>query len=203
MIYGSVITAQCGSAVEAAVPADTGIRCVMVGTLQEAKGQQDGIRAIAELIRDEINVELWIVGDGDRKYRESLQDLVRQNALIEHVKFFGYVESALPLIKSADVLLMCSRYEAFGRVTVEAMKLGKPVIGARSGGTTELISEGFNGLFYSPGNHKELAGKIKYLCEEPAAAKRMGENGQKWATEKFNQDRHGEEVLGVLREAIR
>lgn len=203
VVYGSVSTAQCGSAVEAVVPANTGIRCVIVGALRQAKGQEDGIRAIAELMRDGIDVELWIVGTGDSKYSKYLHDLVEENALTEHVKFFGYVDNALPLISSADALLMCSRHEAFGRVTVEAMKLGKPVIGARSGGTTELIFEGFNGLLYTPRNHRELADKIKYLYEEPVAAKRMGKSGQKWATEQFNQNRHGEEILQVLQETIR
>ena len=88
------------------------------------------------------------------------------------MKFFGYVENTLPLIRGADVLLMCSRYDAFGRVTVEAMKLGKPVIGAKSGGTTELISEGFNGLLYTSGDHMELTGKIRYMYDHPHVAYR-------------------------------
>ena len=203
VIYGWVSTAHCGSAVVAALPAKAGLRCVIVGALQEAKGQADGVLAIAELIRDGMDVELWIVGDGDRKYRNSLQDLVRENTLSNHVKFFGQVDNALPYIRSADVLLMCSRYEAFGRVTVEAMKLGKPVIGARSGGTTELISEGFNGFLYPPGSHRELAEKIKYLYEEFGAAKSMGRNGENWATERFQKSKHGEEVLRVLNETVR
>ena len=50
----------------------------------------------------------------------------------------------------ADVALMCSSSEAFGRTTVEAMKLGRPVIGADAGGTAELVRDGWNGLLYPP-----------------------------------------------------
>ena len=55
---------------------------------------------------------------------------------------------------------MCSRAEAFGRVTVEAMKLGLPVIGAARGATPELVRDGWNGLLYAHGDANELAGKI-------------------------------------------
>lgn len=105
-------------------------------------------------------------------------------------------------MQNADVALMCSRYEAFARVTVEGMKLGKPVIGARSGGTVEQIHDGFNGLLYTPGNSRELADKIRRLYEHPNAARKMGQNGRQWATERFSQDLFAKEVLTVLRQFI-
>lgn len=82
------------------------------------------------------------------------------------------------------------------------MKVGKPVIGARSGGTMELIRDGFNGFLYTPGNYKELAEKIQYLYENDDHAQRMGENGYQWASKQFTRDRYGEEVLAILREVV-
>jgi glycosyltransferase involved in cell wall biosynthesis len=49
------------------------------------------------------------------------------------------------------------RGEGFGRVTVEAMKVGRPVVGANGGGTVELIRDGWNGLFYRLGDAVDLA----------------------------------------------
>ena len=114
------------------------------------------------------------------------------------VKFVGYAENPFPFLQRADVVLMCSRYEAFGRVTVEAMKMGKPVVGARSGGTVKLIREGFNGLFYTPGANRELAEKIRYLHEHPDIAWQMGENGRQWAITYFTQAQYGKEVIAIL-----
>jgi glycosyltransferase involved in cell wall biosynthesis len=97
---------------------------------------------------------------------------------------------------------MCSRKEAFGRVTVEGMKAGKPVIGANSGGTKELIKDRYNGFLYTFGDYHELAEKVKYLCQHPDEARQMGENGKQWALEKFNIEHYTEEVLTVLRRLI-
>lgn len=202
VIYQSVSVPQNISTEEVPVATNTGIRCVIVGALQEGKRQEEAILAIGELVHAGIDAELLIVGDGNPKYRDYLQKLVSENELDRYVKFIGYVENPFPFVKSADVVLMCSRNEAFGRVTVEAMKIGKPVIGARSGGTIELIRDGFNGFLYTPGDYKELATKIKYLYEHPDVVRDMGYNGLQWATERFTKERYGEEVLAVLGQLV-
>ncbi len=178
------------------------LRCVIVGVLHEAKGQHDAIRAVADLVRAGVHVELLVIGQGDSKYLRFLRSLVDKNRLHGCVEFVGYVENPFPFMESADVVLMCSRYEGFGRVTVEAMRAGKPVIGARSGGTVELVRDGFNGFLYHPGNHLELAERIRYLCEHPGIAAVMGENGQRWASEQFTEERYAKGVLAVLNDCL-
>lgn len=202
VIYQSVSVPKDISAERVPMAPNTGIRCIIIGSLQEGKRQEEAILAIGELVHVGINAELFIVGDGNPKYRDYLQKLVSENELDRYVKFIGYVENPFPFVKSADVVLMCSRNEAFGRVTVEAMKIGKPVIGARSGGTTELIREGFNGFLYTPGDYKELAAKIKYLYEHPDVVRDMGKNGLQWTKERFTQERYGEEVLTILQQLM-
>lgn len=177
-------------------------RCVIVGHLHEAKGQKEAIRSIAELRDTGIVTELIIVGDGDPIYRMHLHELVAEMKLEDRVKFAGYAENPLPVMQNSDVVLMCSRYEAFGRVTVEAMKVGKPVIGARSGGTMELIQDGINGFLYKPGDYKNLAEKIKYFHKDSQLAEQMGLNGYRWASKRFTQDRYGEEVLSILNQVV-
>ena len=104
----------------------------------------------------------------------------------------------MPAIRAADVVLMCSRFESFGRVTVEAMLAGKPVIGAASGGTAELIQDGETGLLYEPGNHDELAMKIEYLFEHPEKRLQLGAAARVWATGRFAQQRYAREVHDLL-----
>jgi len=176
------------------------IRCVIVGTLQEGKGQADAIRATLQLLRKGIESELIIVGDGDQQYRDYLHELVRRGKLETRVRLVGFKEDPFPFMQAADVVLMCSRHEAFGRVTVEALKLGKPVIGARSGGTTELLHDGFNGLLYSPGDYTDLAKKIEFLCKNPDLILQLGENGRRWATKRFTRNLYGENVLELLQQ---
>lgn len=99
------------------------------------------------------------------------------------------------LLRRADAILMCSKREAFGRVTVEGMLAGKPVIGANSGGTLELIQDGITGLLYTSGDPKALAEKIRYLYENPDTATHVGENAKAWAETSFTRDRYRKDVL--------
>jgi len=205
MIYQSVCVPEDPSPAHDSSPPEGyhGIRCVIVGSLHRGKGQEDAIQAIPELARLGIEAELWVVGDGDARYRKYLRDLARANGLDNTITFMGYVDNPAALIKSAEVLLVCSRSEAFSRVAIEAMLLGKPVIGTRSGGTAELIHDGFNGLSYPAGDFRALAEKIKYVHDYPANARQMGKNGQAWAAERFGQDRYGVEILSVFRQLTR
>jgi glycosyltransferase involved in cell wall biosynthesis len=175
-------------------------RCVIVGRFSKGKGHQDAIEAMAELPPQES--DLLVVGSGTREDENYLRSLVRQHRLEERVIFIGQVRNVLPFVQSADIALMCSRAEAFGRVTVEAMLAGKPVIGANGGGTPELIQEGVTGLLYRPGDPKDLAEKIKYLCQDPLAAKQMGVNGREWARATFTKSRYRSEILAALHDAV-
>jgi glycosyltransferase involved in cell wall biosynthesis len=178
-------------------------RCIIVGRLSEGKGHQDAIEAIAELRRHDIRTELLVVGSGPTEHENYLRGLVRRYELGECVLFIGQAKNVLPFVQSADIVLMCSRAEAFGRVTVEAMLAEKPVIGANSGGTPELIQEGTTGLLYQPGNSRELADKLRYLCERPPVAKQMGVNAGAWARASFTKNRYSKEILSALDAAIK
>ncbi len=198
VVYQAVSVTSSTSAV--ILPAKTNFRCIIVGALVEGKRQEDAIKAIAHLVQTGISVELDIVGNGDYQYQQYLQAIVNENLLEQHIRFVGYVDNSFALMQSADAILVCSRCEAFGRVSVEGMRAGKPVIGARSGGTQELIQDGFNGLLYTVADDRDLAEKIRYLYEHPEMAKQMGENGRLWAAEQFTQERYGEEIYMLLKQ---
>jgi glycosyltransferase involved in cell wall biosynthesis len=174
------------------------ITCIMVGRLQEGKRQEDAIRAIAELKDQGIAAQLWLVGGGDQHYFSFLKKLVQEKGLTAQIRFLGQMGNAFPYIQQADILILCSRCEAFARVVVEAMKAGKPVLGARSGGTVEQIKDGFNGFLYEPQNHKDLAAKIKYLLEHPRQAQEMGRNGRRWALRTFTRKNYLRNLSKVL-----
>lgn len=110
------------------VPANR-FRCVIAGSVQETKGQEDAIRAIAILAKAGINIELQIIGDGPDHYRHRLDQIIAEAGIADRIEFVGYVPGTAPYFNAADVVLVCSKCEAFGRVTVEGMLAGKPVIG--------------------------------------------------------------------------
>jgi glycosyltransferase involved in cell wall biosynthesis len=176
-------------------------RCLLVGWLLPGKGHEDAIRAIAELVHRGVPVKLKIVGEGGSgAYGRSLRELIDRLGVAAHIEMVGPAPDPRAFFGDADVALMCSRMEAFGRVTVEAMKLGTPVIGTRSGGTPEIVREGFNGYLYTPGAAGELADKIELLARDRHGAREMGERARRFAMERFSLERHGHEFLEMLHE---
>jgi glycosyltransferase involved in cell wall biosynthesis len=175
-------------------------QCVIIGSLHPWKGQDQAISAVAELAGRNINVHLLLVGDGGKRYRAQLVQQAEALGVSRRIAFHGYAEDPLPLIRNADVVLVCSRWEAFGRVAVEAMLAGKPVIGSARGATGEIIQDGRTGLLYEWGNIRDLTKKIQFLHDNPKEKIRIGGYAQQWAQNRFTQERYGREVLGILSE---
>lgn len=206
VVYQSVTVRPDPQAEEAAwrdrAQSGRAFRAIVVGEVTEAKGQADAVRAIGELVRDGIDAELLLVGEVNRLYGPHLKRLVAELGLEGRVRFTGTVTNPYPLLRTADVALMCSRYEGFGRVTVEAMLAGKPVVGARSGATPELVRDGVEGLLYAPGDFRELAQHLRLLFEHPQLAMQMGANGYRVARERFTKERYGRAVADVLAQVV-
>jgi glycosyltransferase involved in cell wall biosynthesis len=93
---------------------------------------------------------------------------------------------------------MCSRCEAFGRVTVEAMKLGLPVIAANTGGSLELVQHGINGFLYEWGNPLDLAKQILKTVSEPDAYSRMSSQARSFANTRFSATTHEQGLQSAI-----
>ena len=122
-------------------------RLVLVGVRRPSKGQQDAVAAVELLIAAGLDVQLDLIGNGEPDFDRQLRDRATRSGIDHRVHLVdlpprGHFER----FSNTDAALMCSRSEAFGRVTVEAMKLGKPVVGAAAGATPELVRPGWNGM---------------------------------------------------------
>jgi glycosyltransferase involved in cell wall biosynthesis len=205
VIYNSVEMPTVGDETPADVPwrHNGAIRCMLLGKFLPGKGQEDAVKAMVMLHGMNVPAELLLLGGRlDTEYCHYIERIVKQYNLTDRVHMLGHSDSPMPLMNSADVLLMCSRREAFGRVTVEGMKLGKPVIGTRSGGTPEIVQEGETGYLYTPGDTQELATKVGHLYANPSLREAMGVQGRRWACMRFNQEEYGEEVEDILQRAV-
>ena len=177
---------------------DEPLRLVLVGRRVPAKGPADAILAVGRLLAAGVNVELELIGGADKIYDEKLRRLVAENGADGRIRFIDAHDGHLSRVAAADVALMCSRCDAFGRVTIEAMKLGKPVIGAAAGATPELIKHEWNGMLYEPGDSAGLARRIMDLAGDRELPQKLGERGRRWAFEKFNREVHTAELEEIL-----
>jgi glycosyltransferase involved in cell wall biosynthesis len=183
-------------------PPDGPFQLILVGQKSRAKGQHEAIDALGKLISDGLDVELTLLGAGEPDYESELKARARRLGVDARVRFVGYDPNPAALVSTADVALTCSRWEAFGRTTVEAMKLGKPVVGADLGGTAELIRDGENGLLYEPGDVDQLAAHIAHLYRDRETARRMGARGRAWARERFTLSNYGAQLERALTQLL-
>ena len=88
---------------------------------------------------------------------------------------------------ASDVYVSSSKHESFGKVLVEAMAAGLPVVATNTTGSREIVIDGINGFLVPIGDSQALAKKILFLFNNPAQAKAMGQAGRKMVKEKFDQ----------------
>jgi glycosyltransferase involved in cell wall biosynthesis len=124
---------------------------------------------------------LLIEGDGPMSKR--LRRYVRDTDLDAYVRFIGREAKVFNLLNTVDIVVLPSLcQEDFPNVTLEAMSLGKPVIGTRLSGIPEQIDDGVTGLIVTPGDVAELAAAIYKLMSTPELRHSMADA----ARQRFN-----------------
>lgn len=161
---------------------------ILIGQVKNSKGQKDALMALHILLRENYDVQLLIVGQViDQNYYNDLVRIVTLNNMQESVKFINHTVSPFSEVTRFTIGLMCSEFEALGRVTIEYMKAGIPVVGANAGSTSFLIDNGKTGLLYELRNSEDLAKKIKILLNDMDLVSQMTDRARSYATANFNE----------------
>jgi O-antigen biosynthesis protein len=163
----------------------------LFGIVARSKGQADAIEAVARLKARGISVELVLAGAGEQGYVEELKQCSQDLGVGELVRFTGPLENPYPEMRACDIVLVCSRREAFGRTAVEAMLMAKPLIYTASGGVSEFVKDGTTGLSYPPGEFGILADRIETLIRDGAFATRLGQAAEIFARATFTRENYG------------
>lgn len=175
---------------------------VLVGRFRESKGQAVAIRAFAQVAAWHPAVRLLLVGGagqtGEQGYLDGCRALASELAVTDRVEFWGYIPDPQRAFLEADVALMCSRNEAMGRVTAEAMSVCRPVIGYDSGGTSELIDPDRTGLLYRGGWEALAACMARYVAA-PDVAWQHGRAGWHEARRRHSTEAYAAQIHEVLR----
>jgi glycosyltransferase involved in cell wall biosynthesis len=140
----------------------------MVGRIHPSKGHLTFFKSIPEILSKNPDTIFVVVGGGDISQLKSLNS---------DVHFLGKRSDIPEIMKDLDVLVMASLNEPFGLVTIEAMAAGTPVVGANSGGTVEIISDGKNGLLFPPEDPAKLAEAVNKILADNRLADKLKEGG--------------------------
>ncbi|MGH7408686.1 MAG: glycosyltransferase, partial [Candidatus Methylomirabilales bacterium] len=119
----------------------------------------------------------------------------------DRVRFLGWRDDIPRIVAALSVFVLPSANEGMGRVLVEAMAAGVPVIGTRVGGIPSVIADGECGLLVEPGDVVGLSGAIGKLLADGLLAARMGAAGRRRALA-YGVDAMVEKLDGLYREIL-
>lgn len=142
------------------------------GRLHPLKGQDDLLRAFADVRQQLPQARLLMVGDGPA--RPALQALARQLGIEAQVQFTGWRHDVSRMLAVVDVVVHPTLHEAFPQLMVEAMAQARPLIITEVSGTTEHVAHGRTGLLIPKQDPHALAEAIVWAARYPAEARAIG-----------------------------
>jgi glycosyltransferase involved in cell wall biosynthesis len=162
-----------------------------VGHIVPNKGTMTVIDAMPQVLARIPDALLVIVGcapEGEEEYERQCRARVAQLGLERHVRFTGYRRDVPALMRSFDVFVLPTRVETFGKVVIEAMAAGCPVVVSAVGGVPEVVSSPDLGTLMPPDDSAATAAGILDFLSDPARARRVGENGRMHVRAHFGLD---------------
>lgn len=160
---------------------------VLPGRLTQWKGQEVFIDSL-NLIRDLPFIALC-VGDIDenQSFTNRLREKIVNYGLEDKVRLVGHCADMPAAMLLADMVVSASssQPEAFGKVAIEAMAMGRPVIATAHGGSLETVVDGVTGWLVPPSNPHAMAEAIRQALADQVRLRRMGAEGKDWVTRHF------------------
>ena len=167
------------------------------------KGQHILIEALGQCPQD---VVVILVGDalfGEQEYVQDLHEKVIALGLENRVKFLGFRADIPQLMAVCDLVAHTSiAPEPFGRVIIEAMLCGKPVVAAQAGGAIELVQDGINGFLVTPGKPQELAQVINNCRQESVKTANIANNAKISASQRFDVKIINQQIQELLKSIV-
>ena len=168
-----------------------------VGRLAWAKGHIFLLKSFKLLTESNADNALLIIGHGD--LREELEKEVRDMGLEKNVYFTGYQLNIKEIIADLDLIVVPSKEEPFGRVVIESMQVGTPVIGTNVGGIPEIIEDRVNGLLVEYNDHRGLSEAMKRFIADKKLREKVIENGYQTVRKRFSIERYASELEQVYK----
>jgi glycosyltransferase involved in cell wall biosynthesis len=160
---------------------------VTAARLEEQKGHDVLIEALAEVKRRGLEFTAAFAGEGSR--RGALEALAAGAGLAPQVRFLGQVDEIGALLLAADAVVLPSRWEGLPLTLLEALARGRPVIASAVGGVPEVVEDGVSGRLVPPGDPLALADALEAVHRRPDAAFQLGRAGARRIRESFTWPR--------------
>ncbi|MDU5764914.1 MAG: glycosyltransferase family 4 protein, partial [Veillonella sp.] len=181
---------------------DSNVVITMAGRITREKGQLLCLKELLPILKKNPNVILQFAGVGNENELNAIVELRNKEGISEEqVKFLGFVKEVNRLWSKTDIAIVYSKFEAFGRVTVEAKMAGALVVGFDSGGTSELIKNGVDGYLFD-GNVCTLNQIVQMILSDKEKSKKVAREGRKSAAEIFTSENNAKQIWQLYKDIL-
>jgi len=180
----------------------------LVGRVVSWKGQDFFIQAIADARKADSSIRGLIVGDGESSesgaaYMARLRSLINELGLDDSVKFTGHRTDIPNIMKASDAVICASSLpEPFGRVIIESMAVGTPVVATNAGGATDIVSNGVNGVLVPVRDSKSLADAVLQLSRDNELVQKLRSAALQTVLDRYTVKRHVSQICDVYRSVL-
>ncbi len=185
---------------------DSEILVVLLGQAIRRKGHEILLRAIASAMKQDSRLHAVFASpqtdEEAAAYVGGLRGLAVALGTVSNSTFIGDVRKPLSLLAEADIVAVPSLREPFGRVAVEAMIVGRPVVASCIDGLAEVVADGVTGLLVPSENPQAFAQALLTLASNPALREAMGQAGRRRATEQFCIRSTADSVMDIYRNLL-
>jgi FkbM family methyltransferase len=176
------------------------IKIAIFGVICEKKGQEDIVRAGIELMKRGIRIKVYIIGYSDPHYLAFIKDLIGDSVFKENFIIKDFVNDPIKHMKEMDIVVSCSRNEAFGRTLFEAILLDKPIVYSNSGGPKEIYTDKKHGLAYKCTDEHSLVEKLLFVMDHPDKTRQRVKTAKEYVLKNFNRENYSGKIEFRLRQ---
>lgn len=180
----------------------------VVGNIAHGRGQADLIRALPIIRRAFPRVRCLVAGatldrQADRTYREGLERLIDDLGVRDAVTFAGFVDPVACVYAAADIVVNPARVsEGLGRVALEALAAGRPVVSTRVGAVPDVLRDGTDALLVPPAQPDAMAAAVVVLWKDRRLRERLVEAGRARVLAEFREEDATPRFLSVLDDVL-
>ena len=168
---------------------------VFCGKVIPEKGAELALDIFQKFNLEHAGYHLVYVGRVEASYQQHLEEKAKSYGISDAISFEHFQAEVQPFISKATALLMCSSNEAQGRVTVEAMFYGTPVIAKAAGGTLEIVDDNINGLLFH--SIDEGARQCRRIVEDSDLAHSIIEKARQTAASRFSEEVYRVKIVQI------
>jgi glycosyltransferase involved in cell wall biosynthesis len=164
------------------------------------KGNDRLVRAMPRILASVPDAFAVLAGDGPE--REKCEALARDLGVATQMRFLGHRSDVARIVAACDIMTITSPAEPFGFVALEAFALGKPIVGFRSGGLPEVVTDGVDGLLAARDDEQQFSELLVSALLDTSLRARLAKSAAE-SIGRFSIDHHIDELLAIYEQRAR